>query len=224
MFLDDGVTVIRKSLIQGTETIASVPFHGDNLGKVNIIKNFKINDSLHFIYCMIYILFFISENIEPVINNLNNNLSQKNIKGKLSPEEKEILEVQYREPLWNFKLPLAQRNNKITKVLWEEVSKALNGNVNVYYIIYFIMKQDIKTEYFLGKLSAAGCKGKFKNFHATYRRLINAEKLSSGSASKSNINKWKHYNAMDCLRNSFSKKVYNITYIILRNHFCILIF
>lgn len=56
MFLDDGVTIVR-SLIQGTETIVSVPFHDDNLGKINIIKNFKTNDSLHFIYYMIYMLF-----------------------------------------------------------------------------------------------------------------------------------------------------------------------
>lgn len=42
MFLDDGVIIVRRSLIQGTETIASVPFHDDNLGKINIFKFKKI--------------------------------------------------------------------------------------------------------------------------------------------------------------------------------------
>ncbi|XP_018407148.1 PREDICTED: uncharacterized protein LOC108783153 [Cyphomyrmex costatus] len=152
--LEDGKTIVKRSLIQGAETIASVPFHGDN-----------------------------QENIRSINNNKDSN--QKNAKVKLSPEEEKmlILEVQCREPLWNFRLPLIQRNCRITRALWEEVSKALNG-----------------------KLSAAGCKSKFKNFHDTYRRLVNAEKLPSGSASKSNISKWKHYKSMEFLRNSCLQK------------------
>ncbi|XP_029176606.1 LOW QUALITY PROTEIN: uncharacterized protein LOC114944729 [Nylanderia fulva] len=142
--LDDGETIVRRSLTQDAETIASVPFHGDNQGQIN-----RIFDPLIII-----------------------DFNQKSAKEKLSLEEEEmlILEVQCREPLWNFRLPLIQRNCRITRALWEEVSQTFNG-----------------------KLSAAGCKSKFKNFHDTYRRLVNAEKLPSGSASKSNMSKWKHY-------------------------------
>ncbi|KYN06217.1 hypothetical protein ALC62_02809, partial [Cyphomyrmex costatus] len=170
--LEDGKTIVKRSLIQGAETIASVPFHGDN-----------------------------QENIRSINNNKDSN--QKNAKVKLSPEEEKmlILEVQCREPLWNFRLPLIQRNCRITRALWEEVSKALNG-----------------------KLSAAGCKSKFKNFHDTYRRLVNAEKLPSGSASKSNISKWKHYKSMEFLRNSCLQKrlimhLHNLLFLIVENYF-----
>ncbi|XP_028046932.2 uncharacterized protein LOC114254575 [Monomorium pharaonis] len=158
--LDNGVTVVRKSLVQGAEVIAAAPFHEDNQENIDLTTNY------------------------------NKNTNRKNAKEKLSPDEEEILilEVQYRQPLWNYKLSLAQRNEKITKALWEEVSKALNG-----------------------KLSGTGCKAKLKNLHDTYRRLINFEKLPSGSASK-NINKWRHFNAMNFLQDSCLQKstVFNI--------------
>lgn len=39
-YLDDGVTIVRKSLVQGAELIAAVSFNEDNQGKINIIQNF----------------------------------------------------------------------------------------------------------------------------------------------------------------------------------------
>lgn len=42
-------------------------------------------------------------------------------------EELLILEVQKREPLWNFQLDVKQRNAKKRNKLWQEVSDALNG-------------------------------------------------------------------------------------------------
>lgn len=42
-------------------------------------------------------------------------------------EELLILEVQKREPLWNFQLDVKQRNAKERNKLWQEISDALNG-------------------------------------------------------------------------------------------------
>lgn len=36
LYIDDGITVVRKSLIQGTEKVVSVCYHDDNWGKINI--------------------------------------------------------------------------------------------------------------------------------------------------------------------------------------------
>ncbi|KYN07826.1 hypothetical protein ALC62_01199, partial [Cyphomyrmex costatus] len=158
--LDDGVTIVRRSLVQGSEVIATVPLQSNNIV---------------FIQCT-YIID--SNNIQPTLNT-----GQKKEKLSLEEEGTLILEVQCRQPLWNFRLPLAQRNNKITKCLWQEASNAING-----------------------KLNAIGCKNKFKNFHDIYRRLINSEKLPNGSASKSNIYKWRHAKIMEFLRDSCLQK------------------
>ncbi|CAL1677388.1 unnamed protein product [Lasius platythorax] len=41
-----------------------------------------------------------------------------------------ILEVQKRTPLWDFSLPLDQRNRETVRRLWDEVSAELNGKLN----------------------------------------------------------------------------------------------
>ena len=58
--------------------------------------------------------------------------SDEGLKTKLSHDDEEILilEVQLREPLWNYKLPLSLRNLKITKNLWQEVVNALNWKIS----------------------------------------------------------------------------------------------
>jgi len=38
-----------------------------------------------------------------------------------------IGEIQKREPLWNFKIPVAERGRTIIQNLWEEVVSAMNG-------------------------------------------------------------------------------------------------
>lgn len=57
-------------------------------------------------------------------------------------------------------------------------------------------------------MSAIGCKNKFKNLHDTYRRLVHSEKLPSGSASKDNVYKWRHFKTMEFLRDSCLQKRY----------------
>ncbi|XP_011056194.1 PREDICTED: uncharacterized protein LOC105147105 [Acromyrmex echinatior] len=105
----------------------------------------------------------------------------ESLKTKLSHDDEEtlILEVQLREPLWNYKLPLSLRNLKITKNLWQEVANALNG-----------------------KITANEAKTKFKSLHDTYRRIIRSETSASGSARKNNGKKWLHYDSMEFLRDS----------------------
>ncbi|XP_024878858.1 uncharacterized protein LOC112459124 [Temnothorax curvispinosus] len=118
--------------------------------------------------------------IEKTVN-INKRINKKNcekVSLNFDDEELLILEVRAREPLWNFQLNIQERNSKITNKLWEEVSLAL-GN----------------------KISAEGAKQKFKSLHDTYRKIIQAENLPSGSAKKSS-KKWHHYDAMNFLRDS----------------------
>ncbi|XP_036149088.1 uncharacterized protein LOC118647755 [Monomorium pharaonis] len=107
--------------------------------------------------------------------------SDKGLKAKLNYDDEEtlILEVQLREPLWNYKLPLPQRSIKIIKNLWQEVANALNG-----------------------KITANECKVKFKSLHDTYRRIIRSETNASGSARKDAGKKWPHYDSMTFLLDS----------------------
>ncbi|XP_036138821.1 uncharacterized protein LOC114255646 isoform X2 [Monomorium pharaonis] len=92
--------------------------------------------------------------------NFNNKTHQK---ASLNFDEEEllILEVRARELLWNFQLNIQERNIKVTNKLWKEVSEAIGG-----------------------KISAKGAKQKFKSLHDTYRKIIQAENLPSGSARK----------------------------------------
>lgn len=107
--------------------------------------------------------------------------SNESIRAKLNHDDEEtlILEVQSREPLWNFKLPLPQRNIRITKKLWQEVANALDG-----------------------KITADEAKTKFKSLHDTYRRIIRSETCASGSAKKESGEKWAHYDSMEFMRDS----------------------
>lgn len=108
-------------------------------------------------------------------------ISNEGIRAKLNHDDEEtlILEVQSREPLWNYKLPLPQRNIRIVKNLWQEVADALNGNI-----------------------TADEAKAKFKSLHDTYRRIIKSETCASGSARKSSGKQWAHYVSMEFMRNS----------------------
>jgi len=51
-------------------------------------------------------------------------------------DERLIEEVRKREPLYNFRLPLAQRGRKQAKQMWQDISTELNGNATKYYIFY----------------------------------------------------------------------------------------
>lgn len=103
------------------------------------------------------------------------------MRAKLNHDDEEtlLLEVQLREPLWNYKLPLPQRNIKITRDLWQEVANALNG-----------------------KITADEAKTKFKSLYDTYRKIIRAETCASESARKENMKKWAHYDTMEFFRDS----------------------
>jgi len=47
-------------------------------------------------------------------------------------EEEQLIEEVYKRPaLWNFKLPLIERNLQIKKKLWEEIYMSMNGKVNL---------------------------------------------------------------------------------------------
>lgn len=53
----------------------------------------------------------------------------KTTKSKMNYDEEEclILEVQNKPPLWNYELPLKERNVKMKNQLWEEVAQVFNG-------------------------------------------------------------------------------------------------
>lgn len=46
---------------------------------------------------------------------------------KVMEEEYLIGEVHKRPALWNFKLPLSQRNQQVKKKLWEEIAVSMNS-------------------------------------------------------------------------------------------------
>lgn len=74
-------------------------------------------------------------------------------------DERLIKEVMRREPLYNFRLPLAQRGRKQAKQMWQDISIELNGNA-LYYVLYFcnqfIFEMDIYKSYISGEISADG--------------------------------------------------------------------
>jgi len=105
------------------------------------------------------------------------------VKCKLYQEEQLILEVEMRPALWDFTLPLQERNKAIKMKLWAEVSVAMKGC-----------------------LTPEGAKKKFKSLVDTYRNIIRNEKCPSGSARKGNGSKWPHYYSMEFLRNHMSPR------------------
>ncbi|KAL0120352.1 hypothetical protein PUN28_008185 [Cardiocondyla obscurior] len=83
---------------------------------------------------------------------------EKKKRRSLSFDEEEmlILEVQKREPLWNFQLDVKYRNSKVVKQLWQEVSEALNGSI-----------------------SSEAAKTKFKSLHDIFRKIVQSENKAS---------------------------------------------
>ncbi|XP_011166303.1 uncharacterized protein LOC105200446 isoform X2 [Solenopsis invicta] len=104
-------------------------------------------------------------------------------------EETLILEVQNRPALWNYSLPLKERNGKIKKQLWEEIAQILNR-----------------------KFSVEELKLKFKSLHDTFRKIIHSEHQASGSTRKNFTTKWPHYQSMQYLRDPCLDKtrIFNI--------------
>ncbi|XP_067208771.1 uncharacterized protein [Linepithema humile] len=94
-----------------------------------------------------------------------------------SSDETFISAIEIREPLWNIKLPVAQRSKEIKSVLWEEVCKVMKG-----------------------KYTVESAKKKWKNLCDTHRRYVKEEKnIRSGSATKKK-NKWMYYEQMGFMR------------------------
>ncbi|KAL0120502.1 hypothetical protein PUN28_008324 [Cardiocondyla obscurior] len=93
-------------------------------------------------------------------------------------EEMLILEVQKREPLWNFQLDVKYRNSKVVKQLWQEVSEALNGSI-----------------------SPEAAKTKFKSLHDIFRKNFQSENKASGSE-RTRTTRWHHYQNMEFMRDS----------------------
>ncbi|XP_028045573.1 uncharacterized protein LOC105841016 [Monomorium pharaonis] len=57
------------------------------------------------------------------------NESQEESLTEVLRNEMLIGEIQKREPLWNFKIAVAERGRTTVQKLWEEVVSAMNGNV-----------------------------------------------------------------------------------------------
>ncbi|KYQ55155.1 hypothetical protein ALC60_05964 [Trachymyrmex zeteki] len=88
-----------------------------------------------------------------------------------------ISAIEIREPLWNIKLPIAQRSKEIKSLLWKEVYKEMKG-----------------------KYTVESAKKKWKNICDTHRRYVKEEKsIRSGSATKKK-NKWIYYEQMGFMR------------------------
>ncbi|KMQ89596.1 histone H3 [Lasius niger] len=85
-------------------------------------------------------------------------------------DERLIEEVRRREPLYNFRLPLAQRGRKQTKHMWQDISTELNGEI-----------------------SADGAAKRWKSLRDTFMKIIAEERQPSGSGRVSRWKKWRFY-------------------------------
>ncbi|CAL1671792.1 unnamed protein product [Lasius platythorax] len=94
---------------------------------------------------------------------------------KIREEEQLIEEVSKRPALWNFKLPLVERNLQIKKKLWEEIYASMNGTM------------DIPT-----------MKKKWKSLSDSFRIHKNKQHQPSGSAA-ARKNTWMHFERMQFL-------------------------
>ncbi|XP_015189953.1 PREDICTED: uncharacterized protein LOC107073768, partial [Polistes dominula] len=107
--LDDKVTIVRRALLpNGTEGIIYEKLYPTNDENASPNTGKSLNTS---------------------INKKQNNTGSTAKRGKkLNDDEVEILllEIQCRQPLWNFELPLEQRSKETVAVLWQEVSQTLN--------------------------------------------------------------------------------------------------
>ncbi|XP_011858667.1 PREDICTED: uncharacterized protein LOC105556194, partial [Vollenhovia emeryi] len=109
-----------------------------------------------------------------VPNQKTNASNWRNI--RIIEEERLIDEICKRPPLWNFKLPLIERSLQIKKKLWEEVTEAMDG------------KMDIIT-----------IKKRWKYLCDTFRNHKNKQHQPSGSAGISRQKNWIHYERMQFL-------------------------
>ncbi|XP_066592982.1 uncharacterized protein [Prorops nasuta] len=110
---------------------------------------------------------------------MSSSLSNKKRRMNFDDEEMLILAVEKKAPLWDFSLPLKERNSVIRKKLWNEVA-----------------------EEFDGKYDADVLKVKFKSLHDTFRKIVQSENCPSGSARQELHRKWGHYGSMQFLRDS----------------------
>ncbi|XP_071556205.1 uncharacterized protein [Temnothorax nylanderi] len=88
-------------------------------------------------------------------------LSNSQLPQHLNTEEQLIHLIHEREPLWNLRSPLEKRSKENKEKLWEEVAAAIGSGNTV-----------------------AALKKKWKNLCDSYRRFVNSEKGTSGSAAK----------------------------------------
>lgn len=66
----------------------------------------------------------------PIASNVtNDNACASPLLAKQLLEKKLIEEIRQRPPLWNFKLPLAERGLRVKDKLWEEVAQSLDGKI-----------------------------------------------------------------------------------------------
>ncbi|XP_036147862.1 uncharacterized protein LOC118647967 [Monomorium pharaonis] len=114
-----------------------------------------------------------SDNIENINTNNVSTATRKTIK---SAEERLIAEIQAREPLWNYTLPVQQRKKSIKDRLWEEVSVAMNRHYSV-----------------------DEAKKKWKNLNDTYKRCLAVEKNRKSGSAAVKQSKWQYFDQMKFL-------------------------
>ncbi|XP_029666668.1 uncharacterized protein LOC115237633 [Formica exsecta] len=98
-------------------------------------------------------------------------------------EELLIEEVAKHEVLYNYSLPIQERNRYVISEIWTEISKALNGRLDP--------KQAAK---------------KWKTLRDSYSRELAKEKLPSGSRRPTLKRKWKYFDRMNFLRDTIYTK------------------
>lgn len=87
-------------------------------GKGNIVRRTLLSDGTEQVV------------VTPIASNVtNDNVCTSPLLAKQLLEEKIIEEIWQRPPLWNFKLPLAERGLRVKDKLWEEVAQSLDGKI-----------------------------------------------------------------------------------------------
>lgn len=134
-----------------------------------------------------------------------NETSATTVKARFNFDDEELLitEVQNRPALWDFTLPLKERNVRTKNKLWEEIAQILLGkNKLKRKLRNYVSQEIVHSISIVGKFTATTLKLKFKSLHDTFRKIIQSEHCASGSARKMTTRQWSHYESMQFLRDS----------------------
>lgn len=128
-----------------------------------------------------------------------------------------LIEISKHEVLYNYSIPLQQRNRAIINETWIDVSKALGGmkviiliqhtRTHIHTHTLFNKKTNfVYLFYFIERLDPKQAAKRWKILRDSYCRELAKEKLPSGAERPTLKRKWKYFDRMDFLRDTINRK------------------